>query len=52
MKTSPLTMLCDTAGVAGAALIAIGVGLIYMPAGLIVGGLLLLIAAIVGSKTA
>lgn len=40
----------DLAGIVGAVLIAIGAGEIYAPAGLIVGGTLLLAGAILSAR--
>lgn len=45
IKSIAPVLLWDGAGLAGAALIAYGAWLIYVPAGFIVGGLMLLIAA-------
>ena len=50
MKTDIPTLLCDAVGVGGALLVAIGVGMIYLPAGLIVFGLMLLFAAFLAAK--
>jgi hypothetical protein len=44
-----MTIVRDLAGIAGAGAIAAGAWLIYAPAGLIVGGLLLLAAAILSA---
>lgn len=41
------TIARDGTGVAGAALISTGVGLVYLPAGLIVAGVLMLAAAFI-----
>lgn len=42
----------DAAGVTGCVLIAVGAGCIYMPAGLIVGGLMLLAIALLPGRKA
>jgi hypothetical protein len=43
-------LLCDAAGIGGAGLIAYGAWLVYAPAGFIVGGILLLIAAVMAAR--
>ncbi len=40
----------DFAGLGGCAMIATGAGLIYVPAGLIVGGLMLVIMAVISGR--
>lgn len=50
MKTDLVTKLWDAVGIGGAVLIGIGCGLIYLPVGLIVFGLMLLAAAILAAK--
>jgi hypothetical protein len=40
----------DIAGLAGAALIAFGAGMIYQPAGFIVAGVLLLVGAMLDAR--
>lgn len=40
----------DAAGLAGAALISCGAGMIYRPAGFIVAGLLLLVGAVLDAR--
>lgn len=47
MKTILLTLAVDLLGVAGAAAIAYGTTLVYMPAGWIVAGAFLVVGAIV-----
>lgn len=42
----PRDIMRDLAGLAGAGLVAGGAGMVFLPAGLIVGGLMLLGAAI------
>lgn len=44
--------MIDAAGILGAVMIAGGVGWIYPPAGVIVGGLILLTAAVLASRRA
>lgn len=44
------TLLRDGAGVVGAVLIAVGVGMVYLPAGLIVAGALMLAAAVFSAR--
>lgn len=43
-------LICDLLAILGAALISIGTGLIYLPAGLIVGGSLCVVSAIVAAR--
>lgn len=50
MKTELATKLWDAIGVCGVLLIGFGCGLIYLPAGLIVFGLMLLVAAVLAAK--
>lgn len=50
MKTDLATKFWDAVGICGALLVGIGSGLIYLPAGLIVFGLMLLVAAILAAK--
>jgi len=50
MRKNAAIMLWDAVGLGGALLVAIGAGLIYLPAGLIVFGLMLLVAAVLAAK--
>lgn len=43
-------LICDIIAVLGAVLISIGAGLIYLPAGLIVGGLLCIATAVIAAR--
>lgn len=45
-----MTLVRDLAGVAGAAAVALGAGMVYLPAGVIVGGLLMLAGAILAAR--
>lgn len=51
MKKSKLSgLICDLLAIIGAVLISIGAGLIYQPAGLIVGGSLCIATAIIAAR--
>lgn len=51
MKMKKLNgLICDIIAVLGAVLISIGAGLIYLPAGLIVGGLLCIATAVIAAR--
>ena len=52
MKIDHTVMLRDVAGISGALLVGFGCGMIYLPAGLIVFGLMLLFAAFAAAKNA
>lgn len=51
MKLKP-ELLRDAAGLAGVVLIAVGAGMIFLPAGLIVAGGLLLAGAVLSARRA
>ena len=50
MKTNTATVLWDAVGIGGAFLIGVGAGLIYLPVGLIVFGLMALVAAFLAAR--
>lgn len=43
-------LICDLLAILGAALISIGAGMIYLPAGLIVGGSLCVATAVIAAR--
>lgn len=48
----PASLVRDGAGLAGCALVSTGAGMIYLPAGFITGGLILVAGALLGAKRA
>lgn len=52
MKTRSAIILRDLSGLIGAAMISAGAGMIYLPAGMIVGGGLLVAGAVLTARSA
>jgi hypothetical protein len=48
MKVPLIVPICDIVGLLGCALVSFGVGMIYIPAGVIAAGILLMLLALFG----
>jgi len=52
LRTAGPVVARDAAGLGGCVLIAVGAGMIHVPAGLITGGVMLIILAVVSGRAA